>query len=594
MRINTHAHIFNLRSVFTPETMHILLNRLHLEGLPKPFLEVLYQRLERYLRCEIEAESIFNALDERIEATEELRGLFGKIRLGDSALDLQIDGLAGKLGAAAAAYIREKLLELYDLDKEGGVRQNVLDYLEFLRIAFMPSIEKVSDEVMGQMGEEDALVALSMDITDGLDDGRLYAKQLAAMSDAVLAYPGRLFPFVMVNPVRREHFTIMTDAIEKHGFWGVKLYPSLGYPVFSEEMSAVFDYCQTHAIPILTHCTNEGFRRDKPSGELAAPDKWRKVFERFPDLKVCFGHFGSDDALIRDAIPSESWTAAIIALMQQYPNVYADISFHTDAMIGIREMDKQTAEANYVRNVKALINTLPCKDRLLFGTDFWMVRLVTKDRDYWRFLQQRLTPTQFKRLSETNPVEYLGLPWAARPSDWLIAHHLRYFRSKKMKVQRKPAKWLEDAMSAADDGPGGFVVVGTAPSWSRNNWIHYFLYEYLHGSMVFRQADRDAELPFEAYGRFKLANLSYWDNSVDPHIFDTTVRAIASNINKIYKERYGKWVVYNTELGITETIARRELISALKKPDWYVYQLAELCDALYVFKKTKPQGGDND
>jgi predicted TIM-barrel fold metal-dependent hydrolase len=593
MRINTHAHIFNLRSVFTPETAQILLRRLKLEKVPEQVIEVLYKKINAYLRKEIDSESIFNMLDERLGATDEFSELFGKLGNKNIKFDLQIDGALAKIGDAAQSYLREKILELYDLDKNGEIRQNWFDYVEYLRVALMPTIEKVTDEVMGQMGKEDALVALAMDITDGADNGTLYLQQLKDMSDVLLAYPGRLFPYVMVNPARDGYLGIMKNAIEKMGFWGVKLYPSLGYEVHSEKMLPVYRYCVDNNIPILTHCTIKGFRRDKESGELASPKKWDKVFQEFPDLKVCFGHFGADNTIVQGPISKESWPGMIIELINKYPNVYTDISFHTDAMIGNDDVDKTTARQNYAKNVKSLLNSAQLKQRILFGTDYWMVRTVTKDSDYWGFYKKMFTAIQFDRLTKTNPTEYLGLPGATNPSETLINHHLNYFKTKKLKVQREPAKWLKESLKAAVGVSNEFVVMGTAPTWDRNNWIHYFLYEYLIGGKIFREADIQDNLQFEEYGRFKLANLRYWDTIPEPQIFDTTVQGIASNIIKVVVKRNKKWVSYNNNNGVTEKKARRELIAALKNPDWYVYQLAELCSSLFVFKHPEMEG-END
>jgi hypothetical protein len=136
--------------------------------------------------------------------------------------------------------------------------------------------------------------------------------------------------------------------------------------------------------------------------------------------------------------------------------------------------------------------------------------------------------------------------------------------------------------------------MGIAPSWDKNNRIHYILYQYLHGNKIYREADINAELPFKEYGRFKLANLRYWDVSAEPEIFETTVRGIVSDLIKIYIKRYGKWVSYDKKIGVTEKKARKELIAALQNPDWYVYQLAELCSALFVFKSPELEGENDD
>lgn len=585
MRINAHAHIFNLRAVFTKETLHILLTRLKLEGMPKSILEVLYDELEKYVSYEIDAEAIFNKLDDKYEATRELTEFFEKLKVNDASIDIQIDGALGKLGKAASTYLRDKIIDLYDLDEEGEIRQDWLDFVEYLRIALQPTIEKVADEVMKRMGDEDALVALMMDITDGHDDDTQVRKQMLATSDAALAYPGRIFPFYMVNPARPNHFALMKEAIENHGFWGVKLYPSLGYRVDSPQMKEVFAYCADNDIPVLSHCTDGGFNKNTQTAGLADPAHWRGVMQEFSGLKVCFGHFGSDNNLIQSQIHPESWTQTIIDLMQVHEGVYTDIGFHDAPMIGSTEagMDKKTARKNYEANLKMLLRSSPVKDRILFGTDYWMVRTVTDDDDYWAFYKKMLTPAQFKTICEDNPANFLGLPGTAAPAERLLRHHLGFFKSKKMKVQREPAKWLSESARTILGPEARFVVMGSGPTWSRNNNVHLILYEYLRGTGQFRKADRDANLTFEEYGRFKLANLRYFDESPEPAIFETALRGVASDINKSFRKRYAKWTSYNTANGITEKIARQRLIAALGNADWYIYQLAELCDQLYVY-----------
>lgn len=589
MRINAHSHIFNLRSVFTKETQHILLNRLRLDGMPDPIMEVLQDRLGKYLENDIDSDDIMGRLGEKIEASKEFLDVIEKLK-ANTCIDLHVDGVPAKLGEAGAEFIRKKILELCDLEN-GEIRQNWLDYFEFLRIALSPSIEKVADEVRRQMRPEDGLVALMMDITDGTDDGTLVERHVRETSDVVLAYPGAVFPFFMVNSARPNHFRLMKNAIETQGFWGVKLYPSLGYPVVSDAMFEVYDYCQKNRIPMLTHCTDGGFYKNKQTAPLASPEPWREVLKEFKKLKICFGHFGGAQSLIHEQIPPESWTRQIIDLMHDFEGVFTDIGFHTDPILGnVKEkVDKHQARRNYERNIKTLLQSPTTGDRILFGTDFWLVRMVTEDDDYWTFFQNLLGPDQLKQVAETNPSTYLGLPGTASPSDWLVERQLAFFKSKKMRVQREPAEWLENAAAALMGPDMRFVPIGSGPSWAEHNYIHRILFEYLWKENVFRKADKDLELSFEAYGRFKLVNLTYWDESPEPAAFETAVRLVASNINEAVIVRYKKWTDYNTAQGITETKARQRLVDALKKTDWYVYQLAELCDKLYVYKLDLPK-----
>jgi len=591
MRINSHAHIFNLRSVFTVESLSIFLNRLKLDKMPKSFVEDLQGQLGKYLKKEINAEKVFEKLDEKLQISEELSSWVEKIKIGSTNIDIEIDGVLAKLGAVSAKYLRKKILNLYDLDENGEIKQDWLDYIEFLRIALLPSIENVADVVREQMKPDDLLVALMMDITDGSEDDTLINQQIKDTSDVVLAYPGAVLPFFMVNPFRPSYFDLMKNAIENLGFWGIKLYPSLGYPVVSEKMFRVYDYCEANKIPILTHCTPQGFRKNKHTSDFASPEPWVKVvLKKFQDLKVCFGHFGGEISLIQEDIPSDSWTGQIIDMMKKFQGVYADISSHKDPIIGNEEegISRDIARENYLKNMKELLKSSSTQKRILFGTDYWMVRSAAKDEDYWAFFEKLFTPTQFKRISETNPIEYLGIPGAKVESNWLIERHLSFFKNKKMRVQRPPVKWLADSAVKILGPDMRFVPIG-GPSWSDNNYIHRILFEYFWKGNLFRKADKDLKLTFEEYGRFKLGNLTYWDESLESVAFETAVRMVASNIDEMMIVRYKKWTYYKKTEGITKRKARQRLMDALKNMDWYVYQLAELCDKLYVYKFTLPK-----
>ncbi len=588
MRINSHAHVFNLRSVFTQETMHILLNRLQLERMPDQLVEILRDKLADYLDKKIDSETIFAMLDERAKGTSELAGLVKQLSIGGASIDLKIDGVLAKLSSPAASYVRKKLMDMYDLNENGEIKQTLLDTIEFLRISLLPSIERVAAEVMAQLKNDDILVTLMMDITDGTDDGKLFTKQINATSDLILAYPGRILPFIMVNTIRPDHLEIMKAALEKQGFWGVKLYPSLGYPVYSDAMFKIYDYCQSHGIPLMTHCTSGGFRKTEATAQLASPVSWRNVLEKFPNLKICFGHFGGGENLIQPSIPPDSWTQSILDLMANFKDVYADLSYHTDGMIGRADMaiDRATAKKNYVKNIISLLQKSPTRERLIFGTDFWMVRQVTEDDDYWDFFSKTFTPTQFKLLATDNPTEYLGLPGASAQSNWLIERHIAFFDSKKMMVAGAPAKWLVDAVKSTFGTTKKLVVLG-APSWSDTNVVHLILWEFLKNEQI-RKADMELKLPYADYGRFKLHNLIYWDQSAESAAFETEVRGVASDVNEFFMSRYKKWTTYRD--GITEIIARRRLIDSLKNPDWYVYQLAALCESLYHVSTPLPGG----
>ncbi len=149
-------------------------------------------------------------------------------------------------------------------------------------------------------------------------------------------------------------------------------------------------------------------------------------------LKLCFGHFGGDDEwrrfieLDRDNFSSQlvknpakgisflsenpdkptrgkleqiwkyaDWYSIICSLMLQYPNVYADLSFilHNSA---IKPLLKQT-----------LMNSKLCT-RVLFGTDFYVVRNHKSDKNILADITDYLSEHEFDQVARVNPRDFLN------------------------------------------------------------------------------------------------------------------------------------------------------------------------------------------
>lgn len=148
-------------------------------------------------------------------------------------------------------------------------------------------------------------------------------------------------------------------------------------------------------------------------------------------LKLCFAHFGGDDEwnrfleFDRDNFSSQlmknpdrgivflqnkkgefrsgklpqiwkyaDWYTIICSLMLQYPNVYADVSYiiHNE---GIQPLLKQTMTHEGLKN------------RVLFGTDFYVVRNHKSEKNIYAAINTHLDEEDFDRMARYNPVEFL-------------------------------------------------------------------------------------------------------------------------------------------------------------------------------------------
>lgn len=152
------------------------------------------------------------------------------------------------------------------------------------------------------------------------------------------------------------------------------------------------------------------------------------------DLKICFGHFGGDDEwkryfeLDRDNFssqviknPSEGirfftdakgkhsrgkiellwkhcdWYSIICSIMLQYDNIYSDISYisHDNA---IHALLKRTLQQE---NIKL-------RTRVLFGTDFYVVRNHKSEKQILADTIGGLTEEEFNLIARTNPRTFLA------------------------------------------------------------------------------------------------------------------------------------------------------------------------------------------
>jgi predicted TIM-barrel fold metal-dependent hydrolase len=153
---------------------------------------------------------------------------------------------------------------------------------------------------------------------------------------------------------RIDPFKLVRDAIDKHGFLGVKLYPPMGFlPLrnvqhrpakfayfiakalpnvnirkqLDEALGELYQYCTDNDVPIMAHAalsqaSNASYEK------FADPLNWDYALQQFGALRLNLAHFGRfNDALDGNYAPTLEWHFG--ALLEKYPNakLYADVSF---------------------------------------------------------------------------------------------------------------------------------------------------------------------------------------------------------------------------------------------------------------------------
>lgn len=516
MRINGHAHIFNLRTVLTPHAVKVMTNRVRALGVPEFVADAVEKFLaEQVLRPEYLVEEELLA---RFLTLIRQSAAFREFARTTAGLPVEVRLLGDGLPALETAALRATLDRLSSWFDDGAdSKTTIADVFDTLRLAMRPSITAVAAEVLRSVEPDGGVVALMMDITSedtAAQDRDRYLAQLKGTADAAAAFPGRIFPFVAVSTRRPDHFALMRKAIEELGFVGVKLYPSLGTRVDSADMLRVYDYCVEHDVPVLLHATRTGFYESDATTGFGDPALWEPILDARPGLRVCFAHSGglAQGVLTPDGPQPRQWPHTIVELMRSFDEVYTDLSYHTDQMAGVEE------EALYLAWLRRLLAEPGVGDRVMFGTDIRLVRLSLADAHYWRWFESRLTAAEMKRIAEDAPRRFLGLPDAngagMRANMRRLADRLAALPA----VGGEPAAWLRDAAGTA------FNVQRVDPEWTKSNHAHVLTHAFFKRFMK----SVHKRLAFADAGALRLRQLTYWNKEHVPEtVFRNDCRAVA-------------------------------------------------------------------
>jgi predicted TIM-barrel fold metal-dependent hydrolase len=448
MHVNVHAHIFTLRTVLSAEAINVMVQRLADQGVPSLIVEAVRRFLDRLLdRPEI--------LDERAilaRLLTELRGVTGfdafmqaNLARLPFAVVIEGDGLEN-LPADTLRAAFDQLTSAMDGGSRAGKRP--FDIVQTLRLALRSTITEVADELLRQMGDDDALVALMMDIRapdEVARDRSNFMRQIAGTREAALQRPGRVLPFFAVHPERPDHFELLKDGIDSGAFIGVKLYPSLGYEVDSDKLRRVYQYCMEQDVPVLLHCSHSGFYRRTDYINYCDPSVWEPVLAGpLEGLRVCFAHFGGWQTLGRPGgLDAGTWGATIVRLMRERSNVFTDLAYHCEQMLDPAD------EAHYFSTLTTLLAEQKLRRRILFGTDSWLLRMDMTEGVFWSYYRQKLSAVDFDRIASHAPREFLGFPaapgGALRPN---LARHVQFLSASRNKFGAEPAAWFREVAGA--------------------------------------------------------------------------------------------------------------------------------------------------
>jgi len=292
---------------------------------------------------------------------------------------------------------------------------------------------EIAEKLFAYSSQKNFIICpLMMDMTPGIggriiDDFQIQIEKMRALKNA---FPEKILPFLALdpnNPKMADNFYKVFEEGGDYNFFGVKIYPSLGYLPSHPKLMEIFSICEKKKIPVTAHCsgatvhTNKKIIRNIPGlhqnsdGSLSElpitmkfrkrnqysdffnhPTNWNPVLDKHPGLKLNLAHFGGDEAWNKYSTGDrENWVTQIIRMMHQYENLFADFSY-------------TLYNRSYAIALKDLLNeNYVVADRVLYGSDYYMV--VTEghfNKLNNEFISLMGDPLM-KKIAKDNPLRFL-------------------------------------------------------------------------------------------------------------------------------------------------------------------------------------------
>lgn len=318
------------------------------------------------------------------------------------------------------------LAKLTDLFGRKNLSQLIKKFHYFLAIGDLKSQLEIFKLLQSFYPEGTKFCVLTMDM-EFMEAGSVaksFETQLEELASIKKdpAYKDLILPFIFVHPQRPFLFTLVRKYIEEEGFAGLKMYPPLGYYPFDRRLDLVFSYAEQYNIPVTSHCARGGIyymgdikervhpitQKVYPKSKnkyltdiYTAPENYNYLLHKFPDLKLNLAHFGGHDEwqkylenTIIDSDGETNWFTTVRQLIKNYPNVYADVSY-------------TLFNKELIPLLKIVLEDPVIKNKVLFGSDFYMTEIEESEREFCINLRASLGEDHFKLIAEENPEIFL-------------------------------------------------------------------------------------------------------------------------------------------------------------------------------------------
>ncbi len=330
-------------------------------------------------------------------------------------------GLVKLLSTKVGFFIVANLMSWLNSFSKNGMFER---YRLFAALGKLGSQQAIFEKCYNEYPKDTKFIVLTMDMAY-MGAGavpRKYEDQLIELSNLQKIYPDNVLPFIHIDCRRDNCFDLFKTAIEQWNFKGLKLYPTLGTFPFDKRYYPIYEYCQTHNLPVVAHCSDgnpvfyKGKKNDllqllqgstiplvlgkKDNKALCAyfthPLNYQQVMDDFPNLKICLAHYGKGNDAPND-VGGMNWDQTIKEMMKTYPNLYVDCAY-------------SLYNQNWWSSIKVQLSTDPLlRDHFMFGSDFYMLEVDGTEKqcdiDFRAFIGEEL----FQQIAVTNPKKFMNV-----------------------------------------------------------------------------------------------------------------------------------------------------------------------------------------
>lgn len=246
-------------------------------------------------------------------------------------------------------------------------------------------------------------------------------KQVLALKDKY----DHIRAFMAVDPRRPGIDKLVEKMVSYYGIDGLKLYPPLGFLPNDKRLEPIYYFAQNRLIPLTFHCLPGGVygrNQDIPvewlnnplTGEfynfkktkdyyfnLSHPAHFYSVLQKYPYLKINFGHFGGYDEWLKhkkqkeENVEFDNWHFYIKELLLKYENTYADISFTAlePSVFSILHEDLQNSIL---------------KKKIMYGSDYYLLSKNLDEHEQFKYIDNNFSENEKYYLFHHNPRLFLG------------------------------------------------------------------------------------------------------------------------------------------------------------------------------------------